>query len=220
MTKSAATRVRILEVALELFRERGFSETTMRDVAGAAGVATGASYYYFRSKEELVMAFYERAVEEMEPALLTVLASEQKLEPCLRRMISAKLDYFAPNRKLLGALIGQAADLASPLSPFGTGTKSIREHDQAMFARALETADVPADLAPHMPKLLWLFQMGVIFFWISDESEGQRRTTVVLDRGLRIAIRLLRLSSLPLMRPARKLVLELIAAVEGRDEPS
>ncbi len=121
MTKSAATRVRILEVALELFRERGFSETTMRDVAGAAGVATGASYYYFRSKEELVMAFYERAVEEMEPALLTVLASEQKLEPCLRRMISAKLDYFAPNRKLLGALIGQAADLASPLSPFGTG---------------------------------------------------------------------------------------------------
>src|SRR3954462_12285076 len=62
--KAEETRERILDAALKLFRERGFDETTMRDIAAAAGVATGAAYYYFRSKEDLVMAFYVRTAEE------------------------------------------------------------------------------------------------------------------------------------------------------------
>ena len=40
-TKSEETRARILEAAIALFRGKGFAETTMREIAGAAGVATG-----------------------------------------------------------------------------------------------------------------------------------------------------------------------------------
>ena len=56
--KSEQTRQRILEAALELFRVKGFAAATMREVAVAAGVATGAAYYYFPSKEAIVLAFY------------------------------------------------------------------------------------------------------------------------------------------------------------------
>jgi AcrR family transcriptional regulator len=62
--KAEETRNRILDAALRLFRERGFEQTTMRDVAAEAGVATGAAYYYYRSKQELVLAFYLRTDEE------------------------------------------------------------------------------------------------------------------------------------------------------------
>src|SRR5207237_4129045 len=62
--KAEETRERILDAALQLFQQRGFDQTTMRDIAAAAGVATGAAYYYFRSKEELVMAFYVRTADE------------------------------------------------------------------------------------------------------------------------------------------------------------
>ena len=48
------TRKRIYEAALELFRENGFEQTTMRDIAQKAGVALGAAYYYFASKEAIV----------------------------------------------------------------------------------------------------------------------------------------------------------------------
>ena len=41
--KSEETRERIFEAALRLFREQGFDETTMRNVAAEAGVATGAA---------------------------------------------------------------------------------------------------------------------------------------------------------------------------------
>src|SRR6059036_423408 len=54
------TRELIFERALELFRVRGFEETTMRDIARAAKVATGAAYYYFPSKEAIVSAYYDR----------------------------------------------------------------------------------------------------------------------------------------------------------------
>ena len=67
--KSEETRTRILAAALRVFRQRGFDEATMREVAAEAGVAVGAAYYYFDSKDAIVMAFYQRSQDEMAPAL-------------------------------------------------------------------------------------------------------------------------------------------------------
>jgi AcrR family transcriptional regulator len=55
------TRRKIYEAAMELFREKGFEETTMRDVAAKAGVALGGAYYYFSSKDAIVLAFGSRS---------------------------------------------------------------------------------------------------------------------------------------------------------------
>jgi AcrR family transcriptional regulator len=57
---SERTEEAILQIALELFRSRGFDVTTMRDIARAAKVATGAAYYYFPSKEAIVSAYYDQ----------------------------------------------------------------------------------------------------------------------------------------------------------------
>jgi len=73
--KSDETRARILEAALAVFRERGFSSATMREIAAHAKVAVGAAYYYFDSKDAIVMAFYERTQREMGPAIEEKLAA-------------------------------------------------------------------------------------------------------------------------------------------------
>jgi AcrR family transcriptional regulator len=52
--KGDQTKALILETALEMFRERGYDETTMRAVAQKAGVSLGNAYYYFHSKEYLI----------------------------------------------------------------------------------------------------------------------------------------------------------------------
>src|SRR6266478_6961690 len=54
------TKAAILQTALELFRSRSFEVTTMRDIAQAAKLATGAAYYYFPSKEAIVAAYYDQ----------------------------------------------------------------------------------------------------------------------------------------------------------------
>src|SRR5208283_1874056 len=134
--KSEATRARIFEAALRVFRERGFHAATMREIAAAAGVALGAAYYYFDSKNALVMAFYVQAQEQMEPELESVLSSRHTLETRLRGIIQYKFDYFAPNRALLGALSAHT-DPDHPLSPFSAATAEIRGRDTAFFERAV-----------------------------------------------------------------------------------
>jgi AcrR family transcriptional regulator len=215
--KSEETRARILEAALTTFRERGFERATMREIAQAAQVATGAAYYYFDSKEAIVMAFYQRAQEELRPEVERALKTSRTFEARVRAIVSTKLTYFGPNRALLGALSAHA-DPSHPLSPFSEETRAVREEDVAGFARAVDDSRVrlPRQIAPYLPRLLWLYQMGVILFWVYDSSPGQRRTDVLLEKTLKMMALTLRLAGLPFLRPVHRLAAELLQAVYGK----
>ena len=95
-SKSDETRSRILAAAIDLFRRQGFDATTMREIAAAAEVATGAAYYYFDSKDAIVLAFYDRAQDEMEPLLEEALASASDLKARVSALLDVKLKYFEP----------------------------------------------------------------------------------------------------------------------------
>jgi AcrR family transcriptional regulator len=212
--KSEETRSRILEAALSVFRERGFEKATMREIASEAGVAVGAAYYYFDSKDALVMAFYERAQGEMHAEIEAALDGAKTLEARLRAIISAKFEYFEPNRKLLGALSGHA-DPEHPLSPFSTETAAIRGQDVASFERAVKDSGVklPGSVAPYLGRLLWMYQMGLILFWVYDKSPQQNKTKALYEKTLKMLLVTLRIAAIPLMRPLHKLAGELLAIV-------
>jgi len=214
--KAEETRSRILDAALRLFRERGFEQTTMRDVAAEAEVATGAAYYYYRSKEDLVLAFYLRTEEEAAERFAQVIASTNDVRKRIRGIIDAKFGQFAQHRALLAALLKTGVDPRDPLSPFSKETAQIRGDHIAWYARALEGSDlkVSRDLAPHLPKLLWMYHMGLIYYWIIDDSPEQRRTQRLLDATLDLVVQLLRAASLPFMAPLRKRALKVLRAVE------
>jgi len=215
--KAEETGLRILDSALTLFREEGFDTATMRDIAEKAGVATGAAYYYYQSKDAIVMDFYQRSCAEMQPKIEAVLEHADSLETRLRELIRIKLIHFAPNRGVLRALLRNGADPKHPLSPFSPETKAIRDIDIAWFRRILVDCGtrIPRDLEPHLPGVLWFFQMGVIFFWVIDESANQSRTTKLLELATKSVATLVKVSALPLMRPVRKSALQLIEVVKG-----
>ncbi len=215
--KAEETALRILEAALELFRQDGFERTTMRDIAQKAEVATGAAYYYYASKDAIIMEFYRRTCAQMQPSLEQAVGQPHGLAARLRALIRVKLDHFAPNRNVLRALLRNGADPRHPLSPFSAETREIRDTDIAWFRRSLVNCGmrIPRDLQPHLPGVLWFFQMGVIFFWVIDESPHQMRTTRLLELATRSVATLIRVSALPLMRPLRKTAVELIEIAKG-----
>ena len=216
-TKAEETGLRILDSALALFRQNGFDAATMRGIAEKAGVATGAAYYYYPSKDAIVLDFYQRACTEMQPKIEAALEHANSLETRLRELIRVKLVHFAPNRSVLRALLRNGADPKHPLSPFSPETKAIRDIDIAWFGRILVDCGtrIPRDLEPHLPGVLWFFQMGVIFFWVIDESPNQSRTTKLLELATKSVATLIKVSALPLMRPVRKSALQLIEVVKG-----
>jgi hypothetical protein len=60
--------------------------------------------------------------------------------------------------------------------------------------------------------------MGVILFWVTDDSARQERTEKLLPLACKVVASLVRLNSLPLMRPLRKPMLELIEIVVGDEQ--
>jgi len=214
--KAEKTNERIVDAALTLFREQGFEETTMRDIAAAAGVATGAAYYYFRSKEELVMAFYARTAEEARTLLPPALERSKDLRKRLRAVIDMKFEQFAQHRRLLIAIVRIGIDPLHPLSPFGQETRAMREESIDTFRTAIvgSTTKIPKDIHDDLPTLLWMYQMALILFWMFDQSKGQRRTRLLLDGTLDLMVRLMQIASLPLMGPLRKKLVGLLRAIE------
>lgn len=212
--KSAETRSRILYAAMELFRRQSFEETTMREIAAEAGVATGAAYYYFESKDAIALAFYDQSQQELQPLIEQALAGTRSLKERLGALLEVKLKYFEPNRRLLGALAAHA-DPEHPLSPFSARTREIRERDVQSFTRALEGSGVRVarDLEPHLPLLLWMYQMGLILFWVYDRSVAQQRTRALIEKSAAIVERLVKLAAFPLMRPVRRMVVDLMHTV-------
>jgi len=214
--KSEATRIRIYEAALRVFRERGFHAATMREIASDAGVALGATYYYFDSKNSIVMAFYEQAQRQMAPELERILATNRSLEGRLRGLIQHKFDYFAANRALLGALSAHT-DPEHPLSPFSEATAAVRDADTAFFRRAVSDSGVklPPSILPYLPRLLWLYQMGLMLFWVYDKSARQARTALLFEKTLSMVLLLIKLASVPLLRPLLRPAGELLKALYG-----
>ena len=62
------TRQRIQDVALELFAERGYEKTSLREIAEHLDVTKAALYYHFKTKEEILVSVFEdltRPIEEL-----------------------------------------------------------------------------------------------------------------------------------------------------------
>ncbi|MGE0128118.1 MAG: TetR family transcriptional regulator [Blastocatellales bacterium] len=219
-SKGEQTRSLILETALEMFGERGYEETTMRAIAEKAGIALGNTYYHFRSKEHLIQAYYERMHELHRESCAEVLQKERTLKGRLSGVMKQILDNLEPYHQFAGILFKTAADPQSPLNPFSPESAPARHDSVELFAEVVKgtKTKIPSDLEAELPMLLWLYHMGIVLFWIHDDSPKQRRTRRLTERTVEIVVRLIQLVSLPPMSPLRKSVLRLLADL--REEAS
>src|SRR5215470_18138118 len=74
------TEQRILDAAHAVFVRRGTAGARMQEIAAEARVNQALLHYYFRSKEQLARAAFERAGSQLMPAVIQVMASDAALE--------------------------------------------------------------------------------------------------------------------------------------------
>ncbi|HTF27109.1 MAG TPA: TetR/AcrR family transcriptional regulator [Candidatus Limnocylindria bacterium] len=203
INKSAGERTKavILQTALELFRRRGFEVTTMRDIARSAKVATGAAYYYFPSKEAIVAAYYDRVQRRHAEQVRVELNGRAGLRERLGAVMHSKLEILKDDRMFLGALFRYTGDPDHPLSVFGKGAHAQRSQSVAIFQEAIAGTNVSEELRQLLPWALWLVHLGMILFFIYDETEGQQRTHKLADGILDLLTQLIELTSSALVRP-------------------
>lgn len=98
--RTTDTRERIIEVAIATFIERGYSATTLQEIADRLGLTKAALYYHFSSKDELVRAVMQPLLDDMHA--FVEIAAEADLTP--RRLLSAYVDTVLGNRDRCMAL--------------------------------------------------------------------------------------------------------------------
>jgi AcrR family transcriptional regulator len=212
--KGEQTRTAIFETALELFRDRGFDNTTMQDIADAAGIAKSAAYYYFPSKEAIVTAYYDAIQTEQERRCAEVFANTTDLRIRLEAALMTKFDLAQNDRKLLGIIFRYAGEPAHPLSCLGQATADVRHRAMRSFSEALSGEGLPKDLEQLLPLALWALQMGLLVLFLYDSSKGQERTRKLATGALSLTRKLLTLARLPILKPVRASVLSLLREAE------
>lgn len=217
-SKGEATRQHVLESALKLFRRRGFERTTMRDIAEAAGLSLGAAYHYFRSKDELVLAYYEWIQAEHERLAQSACPAVADLRTKLATLFRTKLDLLGRDRKVLAALFGNLGDVSHPLSVFGRTTAAIRERSISQFVAVVDEPSVPEELRGTLGRALWLAHLGVFLFFIHDGSPKQLRTHKLVDTLVDLAAYGIPLLTHPLAAPMRNRLLVLVAELDHPQE--
>lgn len=219
VAKSEETRTLILNTALTLFAEHGYHRTTMRAIAAEAGVSVGNAYYYFAAKEHLIQGFYDRVAELHTGAVGEVLATERDFAGRLSGVLLAWVDVAEPYHEFGRQFFGNAADPDSPLSPFSAESAPARDSAIAIFRRVVATDGLTADpeLLAELPRLLWLYLMGVVLFWVYDRSPGQQRTRVLIERSVPLINRVVGMSRSRLLRPATR---ELVSIIKHVTEPT
>ena len=86
-----------------------------------------------------------------------------------------------------------------------------------LYAEVVRGSDakLPAEVAAELPRLLWLYQMGVLYFWIMDASPSRLQTLELIDETADLIVRLVGLANLPLLRQSRRRALALVRAIAG-----
>jgi AcrR family transcriptional regulator len=207
---SEATRRLILDTALALFRERGFEDTTIRDIAGRADLSLGAAYYYFNSKEAIVGAYYDYLQQEHAARARQAFAREAGLAERLRAALHTKIDIMEHDRRLLRALFRYGGEPEHPLSWFGPATRDQRRASVAVFEAALAGERLPDDVRAAAPTLLWTLHMGILLYFLYDDSPNQRRTRTLIDASVELAVSVRRIATSALLRPLRRRVITIL----------
>src|ERR1700749_1374956 len=98
-----STRERILDIALELFVERGYDKTSLRDIAERLGTTKAALYYHFARKEDILLELHMRLHEIGHDVLtqLDGLEGAQAYVEAWPRLMDELIDRVAGNRDLI-----------------------------------------------------------------------------------------------------------------------
>jgi AcrR family transcriptional regulator len=107
---AAVRRLELVDIAEQLFLERGYERTTVNDVIDAAGVSKGALYHHFRAKEDLLEAIAERFARQSLEAVDAVRADPslnalERLNEMLTRMRAWKRETMPELRAMFSALL-------------------------------------------------------------------------------------------------------------------
>jgi AcrR family transcriptional regulator len=187
-------------------RAKGYAEVTLRDVGRRAGLSDGAIYKYFPSKEKILLAYY---VEKMENLRHEGEALAGKREYILGEKLQSLLEFqigqYEGEKDFLEKTFHPTFVAASLMwSEVAAMRKAYLGTVRSFLDAAVEEGELPEPVwTGIVDEMFWCHYIGVMMYWLKDESENHEDTTQFIDRTLNL---LTAVVAGPLLKQAEELI--------------
>jgi AcrR family transcriptional regulator len=170
-----------MQSAERLFRKHGFAAATTRQIAIAAGVATGTVFNYFPTKDDLGLALIRERIASAEQDYTALRRGDEALAEDLFAYLWSCLKHLRPQRAFAGEVLQRASLPGQPPDHNSSSSQlPLLNPVTRMLARHGVT---PSPVDTHLFAALWA---GIASFWSRDKSRDQEDSMVVLDRSMRL----------------------------------
>lgn len=158
MPADAPSRERILGVAAELFRRRGYQGTGMRELADRAGIAKATLYHHFPSKAALLYEIVQHTVDEATPRLKEVAAEDAPAPERLREAVAGHVRQLVRDLDNVGCFVEEGRFLPPELL---TAHLASRDAYERLFRQILEDGMADGSFRPLDPRLAAFALLGM-----------------------------------------------------------
>ena len=189
------TRKQLIEAAVDLFSERGIDQTTMKQVARAAGVGDATIYKYFPNKEKLLTGYFIWAAETaVETAASVDGVEEFELQERLQLLVDSYLDVLLPEREFVAEILKRFYQAPLSIVTDGLpGQNVFKDCIGEYFDLAIAQGEMePLPFKEGVVSLLSDYVFALVLFWQRDESEEFAQTTQLVDLSLSCLVLLLK----------------------------
>ncbi len=190
--KVLARKDQIRDKAQMLFRERGYSATSMRDLADALGMEAASLYNHIASKEEILQEICFRMADEFFSAIEPVAASPLLPKEKIRAALETHLSVIAANADASGVFLHEWRHLGEP---FLADFKLMRRRYEQLFRKMIEEGiaekvfrNIDAAIAARtlLSATNWTFESHKSFKSLGklSPSEISEQITTILIEGI------------------------------------
>lgn len=101
MREDAKKISHVIDTCLDCFVEKGLTVTTTKDLCDALEICNGAIYYYFKTKEEIVIACVEKAIERIEQSAFNIVLETISDIADMMNRLRTLADRMSPTMRFL-----------------------------------------------------------------------------------------------------------------------
>jgi len=103
------TEEKIFEAALAVFEEKGFAAARMQEIADRAGINKALLHYYFRSKDHLFDAVFDKRLGDMLSKIIGIFMTDKPFEEKIREYYREHISFFEKNPRLPNFILSEIA---------------------------------------------------------------------------------------------------------------
>jgi AcrR family transcriptional regulator len=187
MTERKATREdQLLEAATRLFKEKGYHNTSMQDLADALGMQKGSLYYYVDSKEALLHRLLERATSLLGTRIDEIYAADLPPTEKLRQVLENHAVTMMEHLNLVSVHLHEYRNLPPQRQE---EILAVRKHYERVLMQIVEDGIASGDFRPVNVKMAVFGLLGMLNWthqWFSPAGEfsSQDIAAILVDLAL------------------------------------